>query len=99
MVKNRFATLLNLGRKYCNIPFEVNNNSDEHVLINSIANYLSSHKELIYEINASSSEQELMCKSEKSISLECCEVKGEDEKGKKEGNIATAVMIHEGCST
>lgn len=49
MVKNRYSTLVNLGRKYCNIPFEVNNNNnEEEILIKAIISYLSTHKELIY---------------------------------------------------
>ena len=49
MVKNRYSTLVNLGRKYCNIPFEVNNNNnEEETLIKAIISYLSTHKEIIY---------------------------------------------------
>lgn len=70
MVKNRYSTLVNLGRKYCNMPFEVNNNNnEEEMLIKAIISYLSTHKELIYEVNQSSSSPEFMGRSEKSISV------------------------------
>jgi hypothetical protein len=47
MVKNRYSTLLNFGRKHCVVASEVNNN-DDNILIRSLIDYLSSHKEIVY---------------------------------------------------
>lgn len=62
------------------VASEVNNN-DDNILIRSIIDYLSSHKEIVYEASLSDSltSQELICKSDKSISIEdCMSVKDEN---------------------
>lgn len=75
MAKNRFSSLITLGRKYCNALSEVNQN-DENILITSLIEYLNTHRALLYDSNSPSS-PELVCKSDKSISIECPEIKEE----------------------
>lgn len=75
MAKNRYGSLIHFARKYCNAMSESNSN-DEQVLISSLIDYLNSHKALIYDDQAASSPEQ-PCKSDKSISLECPEVKEE----------------------
>lgn len=76
MAKNRFGSLLTLGRKYCNVVSEVNQN-DENVLISSLVDYLSTHKGLLYDNSPSPSSPEALCKSDKSISIDCPQLKEE----------------------
>lgn len=88
MAKNRFGSLLHFARKYCNAASEVNGD-DEKVLISSLIDYLNTHKALIYDNNPPSSPEQ-QCKSDKSISIDCPEVKEEAKPGEEQiGKLPT----------